>query len=166
MSPIPRPLPYTRDTYAYLRFLRKLLSSSSRTVSVRTDGPHNPLHFPAIFPLPRPFIKPNENSQPTPALPTTQFSVANPPATLKSHLHRLSTWWPSQTDHASPTINVVDVPLAPGKLRYATAGAPGDEDDLIRDEDYVSLPPSPNPGSRLRIVNTGQHGSGRSCFCF
>jgi hypothetical protein len=37
---------------------------------------------------------------------------------------------------------------------------------LIRDEDYVSPPPSPNPGSRARITNAGQHGSGRFCFCF
>ncbi|KAG1886119.1 hypothetical protein F4604DRAFT_1917801 [Suillus subluteus] len=62
---------------------------------------------------------------------------------------------------------IVDVPLAPGKLRYATAGAPGPDDDLIHDEDYVSPPsPSPNPGSRRGIVNAGQHGSSRFCFCF
>lgn len=65
--------------------------------------------------------------------------------TLISRLHRLSTWWPLQTDHTSPII--VDVPLAPGKLRNAAGGAPGDDDDLIPVEDYVSrallLPPIP-----------------------
>ncbi|KAG1868282.1 hypothetical protein DFJ58DRAFT_837930 [Suillus subalutaceus] len=84
-------------------------------------------------------------------------------------IHRLSTWWPFETRHASPAINVVDVPLAPSKLRYATAGAPGPDDDLIRDEDYVSPPPSPNPDSRqpstAKVANAGEHGSGRLCFC-
>ncbi|KAG1779582.1 hypothetical protein EV702DRAFT_1277067 [Suillus placidus] len=163
VSSIPRPLT-TSDPHAFLPFLRKFLSSSSRTNAVRTDEPRNPLDFPATSPLPRPFITPDQNSRSTPAPLTTQSSAINTPATLKSSLRRLSTWWPLHTDHASPPI--VDVPLAPGKLRYATAGAPGDDDDLIRDEDYVSPPPSPNPGSRPGIVNTGQHGSGRFCFCF
>ncbi|KAG1780681.1 hypothetical protein EV702DRAFT_1276490 [Suillus placidus] len=165
-SSIPRQ-PRPSDPHAFLRFLHKLLPSSSRTDAVRTDEPRNPLDFPATSPLPRPLIKPDENSRPTPAPATSQSSAINSintPATLKSSLLRLSTWWPLHTDHASPTI--VDVPLAPGKLRYATAGAPGDDDDLIRDEDYVSPPPSPNPGSRPGIVNSGQHGSGRCCFCF
>ncbi|KAG1779579.1 hypothetical protein EV702DRAFT_1277065 [Suillus placidus] len=159
----PSPLT-TSDPHAFLPFLRKLFSFSSRTDAVRTDEPRNPLDFPATSPLPRPLITPDENSRSTPAPLTTQSSAINTPATLKSSLRRLSTWWPLHTDHASPPI--VDVPLAPGKLRYATAGAPGDDDDLIRDEDYVSPPPSPNPGSRPGIVNSGQHGSGRCCFCF
>ncbi|KAG1813977.1 uncharacterized protein BJ212DRAFT_386335 [Suillus subaureus] len=163
VSPIPRPLP-TRDPHTFLPFLRKLLPSSSRMDATHTDKPRNLLDFPATSPLPRPPIQPDENSQPIPAPPTSQSSAINTSATLKSSLHRLPTWRPLQTDHASPAI--VDVPLAPGKLRYATAGAPGDDDDLIRDEDYVSPPPSPNLGSRARIVNAGQHGSGRFCFCF
>ncbi|KAG1814016.1 uncharacterized protein BJ212DRAFT_1482363 [Suillus subaureus] len=131
----PRPLP-TSDQHAFLRFLRKLLSSSPGIDAIRTNEPRNPLDFPATSPLPRPLIKPDENSRP----PITQSSVVNTSPTLKSSLHRLLTWWPFQTKHASPAINVVDVPLAPGKLRYATAGAPGPDDDLIRDEDYVSPP--------------------------
>ncbi|KAG1868305.1 hypothetical protein DFJ58DRAFT_911452 [Suillus subalutaceus] len=165
MSPIPRPLPPS-DPNTFLYFLRKLLpSSNTDAVSpISADELHNPLDFPATYPLPRPLIKPEENSQPIPAPPTTQSSVVNTPATLKSSLHRMSTWRPFQTDHAS--LAIVDVPLAPGKLRYATAGAPGDDDDLIRDEDYISPPPSPTPGSRPGIANTGQHGSGRFCLCF
>ncbi|KAG1848498.1 hypothetical protein DFJ58DRAFT_842878 [Suillus subalutaceus] len=126
--------------------------------------PRLPLQFPATFPLPRPLIKPDENSQPTPAPPTTQSSTIKTSAPFTSSLHRLSTWWPFQNDHASPTI--ADVSLAPGKLRYATAGAPGNDDDLIRDEDYVS--PSSFPQSRLSRTDcyAGQHGSGRFCFCF
>ncbi|KAG1776017.1 hypothetical protein EV702DRAFT_1230774 [Suillus placidus] len=135
-SPIPQPLP-TSDPYAFPRFLCKLLPFSSRANAVHTE-PRNILDFPATSPLPRSHI-------------------------LASPLHRL---WPLHTNHASPP--TVDVPLAPGKLRNAAAGAPGDhdDDDLICDEDYVSPPPSPNPSSRPGIVNTGQHGSGRFCFCF
>ncbi|KAG1721356.1 hypothetical protein EDD22DRAFT_974742 [Suillus occidentalis] len=110
--------------------------------------------FPATSPLPRSHI-----SQP-PAPPTSQSSAINTSPTLPSRLHRL---WPLQTNHKSPP--TVDVPLAPGKLRNAAAGAPGDDDDLIRDEEYVP-PPSPSPNSRPGIANAGQHGSGRFCFCF
>jgi hypothetical protein len=157
MSPMPRPLP-TSDPHTFLYFLRKLLSSS------RMDEPLNPIDFPATSPLPRPLIKPDGNSRSTPALCTTKPSAINTSPMLISRLHRLSTWRPLQTNRASPTI--VDVPLAPGKLRYATAGAPGNDDDLIRDEDYVSPPPSPNPGSRRVLFNAGQHGSSQFCFCF
>ncbi|KAG1839363.1 hypothetical protein F4604DRAFT_1994211 [Suillus subluteus] len=166
MSPIPhspRPLPI-RDPHTFPRFLRKLLPYSSRTDAVRTDEPHNPLDFPATSPLPCPLTKPDESV----ILIRTRIThhqilrhqyYCNPQIQFIS----ISTWWPFQPDHASSA--VADVPLALGKLRYATAGAPGDEDDMIRNEDYVS-PPSPNPASRPGIVNTGQHGSGRVCFCF
>ncbi|KAG2746431.1 TolB, C-terminal domain-containing protein [Suillus brevipes Sb2] len=140
-SPIPQPLP-TSDPHAFPRFRRKFLPFFSPTNAVHTE-PRNLL-----------------DSQPTPAPPTDSSTITTSPK-LASRLHRL---WPLQTNHTSPTI--VDVPLAPGKLRIAAAGAPGDDDDLIRDEDYVSPPPSPNPGSRPGIVSTGQHGSGRFCFCF
>ncbi|KAG2740513.1 YVTN repeat-like/Quino protein amine dehydrogenase [Suillus brevipes Sb2] len=147
---------HTSDSHAFLHSLRKLFPFS-RTGAAHTDldEPSNPFDFPATLPLPRSHIPR------TPAPPTTESSVINTSSTLPSRLYRL---WPLQTNHASPTI--VDVPLAPGKLRIATAGAPSDDDDLIRDEDYVSPPPSPNPASRPGIVNTGQHGSGRFCFCF
>ncbi|KAG2073595.1 hypothetical protein BDR04DRAFT_292331 [Suillus decipiens] len=138
-------------------FLRKFLPSSFRTDALRTDGPRNSLDLPATLPLPHSLLNCNGNSRSTPAPPTTRSSVINTSPTLTgtSRLHRPSTWWPFQTDHASPA--VVDVPLAPGKLRNATAGAPSNDDDsLIRDEDYV---PRSSP-------NAGQHGSGRFCFCF
>ncbi|KAG2358807.1 hypothetical protein BDR07DRAFT_1489030 [Suillus spraguei] len=96
-----------------------------------------PLQFPATSPLPHPLINPDGHSLPTPAPPTTQ----------------------SSTDH------IVNVPLAPGKLRHAVAGAPGDDDSLIRVEDHVP-PPSLNTGSCPGSVNAGQHGRGRFCFCF
>ncbi|KAG2738842.1 YVTN repeat-like/Quino protein amine dehydrogenase [Suillus brevipes Sb2] len=152
-SPFPQPLP-TSDPHAFPRFLRKLLPFSSRTNVVNTE-PRNLLDFPATSPLPRSHISR------TPAPPTTQFSAINTSPTLTPRLYRL---WPFQANNASPT--VVDVALAPGKLRIATAGAPGDDDDLIRDEDYIPPPPSPSPNSHPWIANTGQHGSGRFCFCF
>ncbi|KAG1842277.1 hypothetical protein DFJ58DRAFT_806821, partial [Suillus subalutaceus] len=128
----------------FLGFLRKFLPSS-RTDTVRpirTNEPCNPLDFPATAPLPHPLINPHENFRP---LTSTQSST---PAstTFKSSLHRLSTWWPLQTDHASPAIE--DVPLAHGKERNAAADAPRRDDEWIPSEDYVSPPPSPNPDSR------------------
>ncbi|KAG2369801.1 hypothetical protein BDR07DRAFT_1388343 [Suillus spraguei] len=148
----PAIMPVTRDTHPFRHFLRKLLPSSSRTHVVLIDEPHNPLEFPATSPLP--LQNSDSNSRSMPAPPTTQSSVINTSSTLSSRLHQPSTWWPFQANHASPAI--VDIALAPGKLRYATAGAPSDDDDLIRDEDYV---PPPSPNSR-------QHGSSRFCFCF
>ncbi|KAG1769759.1 hypothetical protein EDD22DRAFT_134725 [Suillus occidentalis] len=154
-SPVPRPLP-TSYPHAFPRFLRQLFPFSSRTNVVHTE-PRNLMDFPATSPLPRSHV-----SRPTPAPLTTQSSTINTSPKLASHLHRL---WSPQTNHASPAI--VNVPLAPGKLRIATAGAPGDDDDLIRDKDYVSPPPPPpNSGSRPGIATAGQHGSGRFCFCF
>ncbi|KAG2070937.1 YVTN repeat-like/Quino protein amine dehydrogenase [Suillus decipiens] len=155
VSSIPRPLP-TRDPRTFKQFLRNLLSS--RMDTVRTGVPRDPLDFPATSPLPRPLINPNGNSRSTPAPLTTQ-------SPFTSHSHRLSMRWPFRTRQALPAIDVVDVPLAPAKLRYAAAGAPSNDDDsLIRDEDYVP-PPSHNPGSRSGSVNTGEHGKGRFCFC-
>ncbi|KAG2118201.1 WD40-repeat-containing domain protein [Suillus discolor] len=153
VSPIPRPLP-ARDPDTRLRFLRKLFSPSFRTGAVHTDEPRDPLDFSATLPLPRALSKHGDDARHAPVPRTTQSSAINTSSNLKSRLHRLST-------HASPAI--VDVPLAPGRLRYAAAGARGPEDDLIRDEDYV--PPSPNAGSRQGTVNSGQHGRSRFCFC-
>ncbi|KAG1806484.1 uncharacterized protein HD556DRAFT_1302941 [Suillus plorans] len=85
-----------------------------------------------------------QNPRLTPALPTT----SSPTTTLKTRLSRLFTqWWPI---HAGGAIRpIVDVPLAPGKLRYTTAGAPvDDDDDSIRDEDATFPTPSPNHNSR------------------
>ncbi|KAG1756974.1 hypothetical protein EDB19DRAFT_1932243 [Suillus lakei] len=49
----------------------------------------------------------------------------------------------------------------------AAAGAPGQDDGLIRDEDYAS-PPSPNPDLQqpptAKMINAGEYGSGRLCF--
>ncbi|KAG2073610.1 WD40 repeat-like protein [Suillus decipiens] len=155
VTPISQPLPI-KVPYTFLHFLRKFLPSSSHTDRVCTDEHRNPLDFPATSPLPHPLLNRDGNSRSTSA-PTTESSVISPSPTLTrlSHLHRPSTWWPFQTDYALPAI--IDVPLAPAKLRYATAGAPSNDDGLIRDEDYVSPPPS---------TNAGQHGSGRFCFCF
>ncbi|KAG2365478.1 hypothetical protein BDR07DRAFT_1374284 [Suillus spraguei] len=112
-----------------------------------------PLQFSATSPLPHPLINPDGNSRSTPAPPTTQSP---------SH--------PAHTDYQRGG------PFGQGMLRlllmlltfllhlrYATAGAPSNDDGLIRDEDYVP-PPSPNTGSHPGSVSAGQHG--RFCFCF
>ncbi|KAG2116164.1 hypothetical protein DEU56DRAFT_905196 [Suillus clintonianus] len=107
------------------------------------------LQFPATAPLPRSHINLYDDSRPPPVPPTTQ------------------SWWPIRTGRASPAI--VEVPLAQGKERNASADAPAKDDEWIRDEDYVSPPPSPNPDSQrpptVAQIDTGEHGSGRLCFC-
>ncbi|KAG1807264.1 uncharacterized protein BJ212DRAFT_1485679 [Suillus subaureus] len=104
-------------------------------------------------------------SQPPPAIQSSTASST----TSKSHKHHSSAWWPRASRALLPT---VDVPLAPGKLRVAAAGASAkDDDDLIRDEDYVSAP-SLTPGSQPQstaeqiTVVSRKHRSGCSCFCF
>jgi hypothetical protein len=166
VSPAPRPLTATIDPPQpiFLGFLRKFLPSRMHTVPpIRTNEPHNPLDFSATAPLPRPLVNPHENFQP----PTTQSSAPTS-TSFKSRLHHLSTWWPLQTGHTSPAI--VPVPHAQGKERNAAADAPRKDDEWIPSEDYVSPPPSPNPDSRQPAtagqINSGEHRSSRSCFCF
>ncbi|KAG2349164.1 WD40 repeat-like protein [Suillus weaverae] len=184
ISPVARPLRQLPTIYpqqpTFLRYLHKILPLRTNAVPpVQNDQPHDPLDFPAILPLPncspssrattrgRSDTANHENSRSTPLPLATQPFAA--PTTFKPRLYSISTWWPARAGHASPPI--VDVPLAPGKLRYATAGAPSFDDDLIRDEDFVpSAPLSPHPNSQrpstgVQVI-TGQHGSGRLCGCF
>ncbi|KAJ8579798.1 hypothetical protein M405DRAFT_835341 [Rhizopogon salebrosus TDB-379] len=93
-----------------------------------------------------------ENRRPILAPPTTRLSATAPTAS-RARLHHLSSWWPGNAlaGHAQPPI--IDVPLTKAQLRHSAAGAPSNDDDLIRDEDFDSTPPSP----------TGQHESGRLC---
>ncbi|KAG1788488.1 uncharacterized protein HD556DRAFT_1312063 [Suillus plorans] len=152
MSPIPQALP-TKDPHVRLRFPRKLFSSSSRMDAVCADQPRNPLDFPATSPLPHPLrMTPDKNSRSIPA----------PPNPLPSALPQSSN--PAYIDYrlGGPFTQVLCRRPSSMSLsrrvdwyRYAAAGAPRDDDSLIRDEDYVSPPPSPNPE---------QHG--RFCFCF
>ncbi|KAG1802350.1 uncharacterized protein BJ212DRAFT_1439180, partial [Suillus subaureus] len=166
-SPIripPKPLP-TIDPQqpSFLRYLRKLLPSFSDAVRpIRNGEPRDPLDFPATSPLPPNRFPPTQattKSRSARLLPASQSSTATP-TTFISRIR-------------SARLPIVDAPLAQGKERNAAAGAPPkDDDDLIRDEDYVSPPPSPTPGSQPRSaarpinVTFGEHGSGRSCFCF
>ncbi|KAG0697287.1 hypothetical protein DFH29DRAFT_1003833 [Suillus ampliporus] len=109
------------------------------------------------------------------AAPTQSFATAS-----KARLHYLSTWLPVRAGHVS--LSIVDVPLAQGKEVCSVhfshyirglmhgfparrcSGCPRQDDDLIRDEDYVhSPPPSPKPNSQSLPkgdVSTGEHGSG------
>ncbi|KAG1755352.1 hypothetical protein EDB19DRAFT_1901571 [Suillus lakei] len=154
-----------------IRYLRKLLPFRTHVgLPVPNDVPRDPLDFSATSPLPSnrspqatTQTRSYKNRRPTSAPPTTLSSA---PAS-QARPHRLFTWWPI---HATHSPHIVDTPLAWGKERYATAGAPPkDDDDIIRDEDVPSPPPSPNPNSQplaTRQTNAGEHGSGRLCGCF
>lgn len=160
---------------AFLYYLRKMLPF--RMSPVRTDQLRDPLNFPATSPLPHKIspsiratnqlhsdIDSHENAR---SIPLGAQSSATAPTTFKTRLHHILTWWPARVGRALPPI--VDVPLAPGRLRYAAADAPTFDEDLIRDEDYIpSTPPhqkSQQPSTGVQVT-TGQHGSGRLCGCF
>ncbi|KAJ8589061.1 WD40 repeat-like protein [Rhizopogon salebrosus TDB-379] len=133
----PSPTTHLRQSVV-LRYLRKLVPFSYHKDAIH-DVPSDPL-----------------DSQP---LPTTG-SFGTTPGTFRARLFRPSTWWPIHGRHAKPPI--VDIPLTKGQLRHAAAGAPRNDENLIRDEDYVS-PLSPNSGSRQPLaagqINTRQHRS-------
>lgn len=149
----------------FLRYLRKLLPSFSDAVRpIRNNEPRDSLDFPATSPLP-------PNRFPS-AQATTQSRFARLPPPSKSSTATPTTF-KSRIRHLLVGLRIVNVSLAQGKQRNAAAGAPAkDDNDLIRDEDYVSPPPSPTPGSQPQSaarpinVTSGEHGSGRSCFCF
>ncbi|KAG2060174.1 WD40 repeat-like protein [Suillus hirtellus] len=98
------------------------------------------------------------------AQPDLQSSVTAP-TTFKTRLHHRLTWRSARVGCALPPI--VDVPLAPGRLRYAAADAPTFDEDLIRDKDYIlsTHQNSQQPSTGVQVT-TGQHGSGRLCGCF
>ncbi|KAJ8591368.1 hypothetical protein M405DRAFT_112791 [Rhizopogon salebrosus TDB-379] len=170
-----RPLPATRDTQqpTFLRHFRKFLRFSSLTDAtplVLNAQPRDPLDFPAPS-LPHPIHSPSsqimpqelsytdrhKNSRRTPASPT---NIA-PSAAPVSFRTRLSTWWPIRATHSAPPI--VDVPLAQGLSRNATAGAPKKDDDLVPDEYFDSSNPDSQQPSAATPVDSGEHG--RLCFC-
>ncbi|KAG2128625.1 WD40-repeat-containing domain protein [Suillus bovinus] len=101
--------------------------------------------------------------------PSPVLSIAPPPfaaaTTFKTHLRHLFT---RMTSHAAPP--VVDAPSVQGQQSHTTAGVPGSDDSLIRDEDcHRSLSPDPNTQQQHQPVaiqiDTGEHGNGLSCCC-
>ncbi|KAJ8591231.1 WD40 repeat-like protein [Rhizopogon salebrosus TDB-379] len=171
-----RPLPTTRDPqqYLFIRHLRKFLRSSSFTDAaplVLDEQPRDPLDFPApslLHPIYSPssqvttpqglsYTDRHKSSRRTPASPTNIASSATP----VSFRTRLSTWWPVHATHSAPSI--VDVPLAQGLSRNATAGAPKQDDDLVPDEYFDSSTPDSQQPSAATLVDSGEHG--RLCFC-
>ncbi|KAG2146241.1 hypothetical protein DEU56DRAFT_167764 [Suillus clintonianus] len=106
---------------------------------------------------------------PAPA-PPTALPLAATHTTFTAHVQHLFTWRP---DHAAPP--VVEVPFAQGRKRNAAAGAPADDDpDIIRAEYLDDGPQDPDTQQRstqeqqqpvATQVDTGQHRSGKSCFC-
>jgi hypothetical protein len=51
--------------------------------------------------------------------------------------------------------------------RVAVAGAPTDDDDLVPAEyfDMPSMNPNSQQSNTAMPINSGEHGSGRLCFC-
>ncbi|KAJ8589987.1 WD40 repeat-like protein [Rhizopogon salebrosus TDB-379] len=108
----------------------------------------------------------DENPRRTSAPAITQSS-ATASAIGKAQRCLLS-WWSSNIGRTP--VSIVDVPLAPGRLRTAISGAPQvHEDDLVRAEDFDSSNPSPNPNlqqlSKAVQINTTEHRSRPCCFC-
>jgi hypothetical protein len=123
-------------------------------------------------------------SRRTPAA-ITQSPTA--PSSIVRPRRRLSNWWPIRTGHALPPI--VDVPLTRGDQvcsvefyrcleiscmnvqRNAAAGAPKGNCGYRRDEEFDPPPTSPTQNANSQQLpavaqtNTGEHGSGRLCFC-
>lgn len=167
--PVRIPPKSTKDPQrpAFLHYLRKLLPSSSRTNArrpIRNHEPRDPLDFPATLPLP-------PNYSPSGQTTTQSRSARLPPASQSSTA--VPTTFKSRIRNLSARLPIVDVPLAQGKERNAAAGAPRKRnDDWIPDEDHVSPPPSPTPGSQPQSaarpinVTSGEHGNDHSCFCF
>ncbi|KAG1731667.1 hypothetical protein EDD22DRAFT_390879 [Suillus occidentalis] len=169
----PRPVLTVEPQQPRLLRLSNFIRFSPRTNAVRpgqNDQPRDPLDFSATSPLPRPlpghtstqgrsYMNPGENFR---QLPTTPSS----PSPFTPRIHNVSSLWPVRGGHTQPRI--VDVPLAQAKERNAAAGAPKKDEDIVPDE-YLD-PPSPNPDSQQQAAavqtSTGEHGGGRSCFCF
>ncbi|KAG2071499.1 hypothetical protein BDR04DRAFT_1117682 [Suillus decipiens] len=97
-----------------------------------------------------------------PAQPTT-LSSTNTPTNLNVRLQRLLSR--RRVPHtASP---VVDVAYAKGKERNAAADNPSPDRDWVPDEYFDQEPGSQQQSTSVAVqVNSGEHGSGRSCFCF
>ena len=64
-------------------------------------------------------------------------------------------------------ITVVEVP-SHHLQRHVAAGAPNNDEDLIPEEyfDTSSQNPDSQQPSAAALIDTGEHGHGRSCFCF
>ncbi|KAJ8590835.1 hypothetical protein M405DRAFT_815408, partial [Rhizopogon salebrosus TDB-379] len=108
----------------------------------------------------------DENPRRTSAPTITQSSATT--STIGKAQRCLLSWRSSNIGRTP--VSIVDVPLAPGRLRIATSGAPQVHEDIpVRPEDFDSSDPSPNPNllrpSEAVQMNVGEHRSRRFCFC-
>ncbi|OAX30546.1 hypothetical protein K503DRAFT_807094 [Rhizopogon vinicolor AM-OR11-026] len=110
-----------------------------------------------------------------------QATLHRPQFSLEPHQHRLLPYPlpplpppsnPAYAAYHDPFVQAMhcrQLSMFLSRRRYAAAGAPKGNDDCIRDEDFNSRPPSPNSNSQRASesaqINTGEHGSGRLCFC-
>ncbi|KAG1845678.1 hypothetical protein DFJ58DRAFT_843666 [Suillus subalutaceus] len=97
-----------------------------------------------------------------PAQPTT-LSSTSAPITFNTRLQRLLPR--RHALHTAPPI--VDVAYAKGKERNAAADDPGPDKDVVPYEYLDEEPESQQQATSVAVqANSGEHGSGRSCFCF
>ncbi|OAX39024.1 WD40 repeat-like protein [Rhizopogon vinicolor AM-OR11-026] len=171
----PRALPSREPQQpAILRHLHNFLrfSSFKNTIpTVQNIQPRDPLDFPATTSLP-PNRSPSAQatvqgrSQNSRLMPSTTLSSTTAPAISKSHLLSWRAIREGHTGHVA--LPIVDVPFTRGDERNAAAGALRGNGGYTRDEDFDPPPPDPDSQQSSAAVqmNSGQHGSGRLCFCF
>jgi len=115
---------------------------------------------------PPPIVSPISTRSQRTSEPIAQSSTITSSA-ITPRLYIPSKWWPPHTRHALPP--VVDVPLTRGDQRNAAAGAPKVNGRFRRDEDFDPPSQTRNTNSQqqpaVAQTNTGEHGSGRLCFC-
>ncbi|KAJ8589060.1 WD40 repeat-like protein [Rhizopogon salebrosus TDB-379] len=156
-SPVIRRPLTTPQQPVFLRYFRKFFPFSFLRDAVPPVGnnvPRDPLDFPATSRL-HPHVTQGHPENLPKNLRRAPATSATVPITLKG-------------GHAEPPI--VDVPLTKGQLRHAAAGAPRNDEELIRDEDFDQPPPSPHLDSQqvaaAEQINARQHGSSWLCSCF
>ncbi|KAG1764146.1 hypothetical protein EDD22DRAFT_969086 [Suillus occidentalis] len=171
---VQRPPPTVDQQQPIFGRLTKLLRFSHAN-PVHHDQPRDPLVFSATSPLPHPLsgytspqgrshVNSGENSR-SPATPPTTSAVPHTPSIIL-----VARSWRTLRSPAS-----IDIPLAQAKeacsahfLRNAAAGAPKKDEDIVPNE-YLDHS-SPNPDSQQPATASqpvsGEHGGGRSCFCF
>ncbi|OAX31093.1 hypothetical protein K503DRAFT_870772 [Rhizopogon vinicolor AM-OR11-026] len=136
----------------YVSYLLPLTVESMITPQIPATSRQHPIYSPA---------EATTQGRPrrTPAPPVVSSALF--PVTF---ITRLASWWPVYAGHA--TLSIVDVPLAQGKQRNATAGAPKQQDEeLVRDEYCGDDPPLQNPNlpqsTAAAPPKAGDHGSDR-----
>ncbi|KAG1752552.1 uncharacterized protein EDB91DRAFT_1243311 [Suillus paluster] len=106
-------------------------------------------------------MDPHRNSRSTSSPPATHSSAVAPITSKPTYTAYQSGGLFVQVMH----LRLLSMFLS--RERHAVGAPNQDDDDLLRDEDYI--PPSPNLNSQPLPegqITAGEHGSGRFCGCF